>query len=78
MPFRLIPIVLVAAVVLMFAFGAFDDRSNADDTFIVDGVLSEVDGVLDNALHEGSFDWLSDSLNGAVDSVEGGVESLTD
>jgi len=77
MPFRLIPIFLVAAVALMFAVGAFDDRSNASDTSIIDGVLTEVDGVLDNALHEDSFDWLSDSLGGVADTVEGGVESVT-
>ena len=57
--------------------GTFDDRSNATDTSIVDGVLTEVDGVLDNALHEDSFDWLSDTLSGAADTVEGGVESVT-
>jgi len=77
MPFRLIPIILVAALVIMFAIGAFDDRSNATDTSILDGVLTEVDGVLDNALHEGSFDWLSDTLSGAADTVDGGVESVT-
>ncbi len=78
MPFRLIPILLVAALVLMFAVGAFDDRSNASDTFIVDGVLTEVDGVLDNALHEDSFDWLSESINGTAETVAGGVESITE
>ena len=76
MPFRLIPILLVAALVLMFAIGAFDDRSNAGDAFNVDGVLTEVDAVLDDALHESSFDWLSGSLTGAADTVEGGVENI--
>ena len=81
MPLRLIPIVAIAVLAALFAFGAFgafDDSSNADDTFIVDGVISEVDGVLDDALHEDSFDWLSDSLSGAADGVEAGVESIAD
>lgn len=78
MPFRLLPIFLVVAVVLMFAVGAFDDRSNATDTSFVDGVITEVDGVLDEALHEGTFDWLNESLNGALETVEGGVETVTD
>ena len=76
--YRLIPIVVIAALVILFASGAFDDSSNADDTFIVDTVISEVDGVLDNALHEDNFNWLNDSLSGAADSVEDGVESITD
>jgi hypothetical protein len=83
MPFRLIPLALVAALVVMFAIGAFDNRGNADDAFIVDNVLvddvlSEVDGVLDEALHEDSFDWLNGSINGAADTVGDGVESVTE
>ena len=81
MPLRLIPIIAIAALAALFAFGAFgafDDSSNADDTFIVDGVISEVDGVVDDALHEDSFDWLNDSAIGAADSVADGVESISD
>ena len=78
MPLRLIPILAIAALVLLFASGVFDDTSSADDTFIVDSAISEVDGVLDDALHEDSFDWLSDSLSGAANSIKGGVEAVTD
>ena len=80
MPLRLIPIVAIAVLAALFAFGAFgvlDDSSNADDTFIVDEVISEVDGVLDDALHEDSFDWLNDSAIGTADRVADGVESIS-
>ncbi|MCH8814155.1 MAG: hypothetical protein IH957_03525 [Chloroflexi bacterium] len=78
MPFRLIPILAIAALVLLFASGTFDDTSSANDTFMVDTVISEVDGILDGALHEDSFEWLSDSLSGAAESIEGGVEVVID
>lgn len=78
MPFRLIPILAIAALVLLFASGAIDDGTNADDTFIVDSVISEVDGILDDVLHEDSFDWLNDSLNDTADSIEGGLNDIAD
>ncbi len=78
MPFRLIPILAIAALVLLFASGTFDDTSGADDTFIVDSALSEVDGILDDALQEDSFDWLSDSLSVAAEGIQDGVETIVD
>lgn len=78
MPLRLIPIAATVVFVLLVVLGALYDENTgrARTDFDWDQRITDVDSVLDDALSQKSFRLVHDTLTGAAEGVEGGVEDV--
>lgn len=81
MPFRLLPVAVILTFVVLLALGIMNDESD-DDRASADinwhGTVENVNGVLDNALTQDSFDWLHDSVADAAEGVERSVDGVNE
>lgn len=78
MPLRLVPIAIVAVLTLLFIIGALRDEETgrARTDFGLDNTITNMDSVLDDALSEGSFRLIHDTVTGAAEDVEDGFEDV--
>ena len=79
MPLRLVPILVIVLFAALFAIGALDGETDegSENGFNFGNAIHGVDGVLDEALTEGSFDWLHDSVSGMGSGIKDSVDVAT-